>query len=210
MKIKHLLEVIERQQDQFSSIGVQFETLTEGVGRKEDELTTMIEKLSSELKINGEDKMPSISDTMATGAKKLTAVSEDDKLNAAAQAEKEKKLEKENQRLAQENQVMMEQLERVTGTAASNSKVDELEEIQAEYEKALKLKEVKSNRLKRLEASAKDKAYSVQNARELALSAYKAKLEEEIKKMSEQVSKALRGASKNGKEDDGSDDRSGE
>jgi len=202
--------VIERQQDQFSSIGVQFETLTEGVGRKEDELTTMIEKLSSELKINGEDKMPSISDTMATGAKKLTAVSEDDKLNAAAQAEKEKKLEKENQRLAQENQVMMEQLERVTGTAASNSKVDELEEIQAEYEKALKLKEVKSNRLKRLEASAKDKAYSVQNARELALSAYKAKLEEEIKKMSEQVSKALRGASKNGKEDDGSDDRSGE
>ena len=124
MKIKHLLEVIERQQDTFSSISVQFETLEEGVSRKDDELNKMIEKLSGELKIGEEDSdrlsapMSSISELS-----KLHSQPETSSQQQESQMEKKKKLEKENTRLAQENQVLMEQLERVTNTAASNRNV---------------------------------------------------------------------------------------
>ena len=192
MKIKHLLEVIERQQDTFSSIGVQFETLEEAVSRKEDQLNKMIDNLSKELSIDDNEGAGAGGDKVLAFPSPKSAITKTIPETNESEEEKHQKLEKENQRLAAENQVLLEQLERITTTAASNTNVDELEEINSEAAKALKLREVKSNRLKRLEATCKEKAYNVKNARELALNAYKAKLEEETVKMNEQIEKTAR------------------
>ena len=99
---------------------------------------------------------------------------------------------KENEEIERENQVLMEQLERVTNFKVAGSGGDALLEVVDECEKAKKLQTIKENRLRRLRAAHEDKKFNVENARALAIKAQKDRIEGEIKSMEEEAKQVRR------------------
>ena len=205
MKINHLLEVIERLQDTFSGLGGRSEQLEESVEGKEEELNKMIMTLSAELEASegkGKDDTETEIEIDKMGemvaplfSAKPTTTNPVTVEASQALEEKRLKLMKENDLIALENQVLLEQLELLTSrtstaTAADHATPtpapkpkDDLQEINDSLAMALKLQTVKKNRLDRLTSLSLTRSYEVANARELAAGAYKERLEGELASM---------------------------
>jgi len=205
MKIKHLLEVIDRQQDSMSSNGMTFDKVSDATSSKETRLNETITRLQKQVEVmkkhqKEEDLQHAPTLPHSTNTIKEDESDEDSDNSASNDRSKEWKgalthatppptasLQARNDELATSNAIMMEQLERVTNSGASKSKVDELAELLDDKEKAEKRRQVKKNRVTRLHATHADKTETVKNAKEMAMKAQKDRIEKEIEEYEGQV-----------------------
>jgi hypothetical protein len=157
MKIKHLLEVIDRQQDTMSSNGDLFGKTEETVSKKEEGLNKKIAELQKKAEVTkksmaNQPAKPHTTPTIKEDGDLDEDEDEDGDGSPNADRSKEwnrtlqgkvlgseathEEKTKKNEAMSKENSILMEQLERITTGGAKKSKVDELQVSEASAQRA--------------------------------------------------------------------------